>query len=79
MLRDGHLQRILGTHARQQQRRDLDLVLATLSDTEASNLKDTLLRLRHTHICPELLAGSTGRTMAIKDCRRAGAARDTAD
>lgn len=78
-LEDGHLHSILWTHARQQQRCNFDLVLAALADVKADNLEDTLTRLRYSHICPELLAGESGRVVAVEDRRLTCAAGDAGD
>ena len=71
--------RISWIHARQQQRRDLHLVLATLGGRQAGHLKDTLFRLRNCNVGPELLTGQTGRIVPIENGWVAYASGDTAD
>ena len=76
---DRNLARVFWIHAGQQQRRDLHLVLATLGGSQAGHLKDTLFRLRHCNVGPELLTGKTGRIVPIKHGWVACTSGDTAD
>ena len=79
LFKDGNLMRIFWIHARQQQRRDLHLILATLRGSQAGHLKHTLFRLCHCDVSPELLTGQTGRIVPIEHGWVARATGDTAN
>ena len=79
LFEDGNLMRIFWIHTRQQQRRDLHLVLATLGGSQAGHFEHTLFRLCHCNVGPELLTGQTGRVVPVEHGWVAHAAGDTTD